>query len=82
MALNGTGEALGDKIADLIIASEASAEARQEITELWENIGKTIVDHFISNAELEVEPGISVSTTGTAAAQTGATTAKGTGKIK
>lgn len=37
---------------------------------------------FVKSAELEVNTGISVSTTGTAAAQTGTTTTKGTGILK
>jgi hypothetical protein len=82
MALDGTGASLGDKIAALIIAPDAPPEARQRIIMLWENIGETIVAHFISNTELDVNSGIAVSTTGSAAAQSGATTAKGTGKIK
>jgi hypothetical protein len=82
MALNGTGDSLGDKIAALIIAQDAPPEARQKITKLWEDIGETIVAHFISNTELDVNSGIAVSTTGSSAAQSGATTAKGTGKIK
>jgi hypothetical protein len=82
MALDGTGAALGDKIASLIIAPDAPPEARQKITSLWEDIGETIVAHFISNTNLDVDAGTAVSTTGSASAQTGATTAKGTGKIK
>ena len=37
---------------------------------------------FVKTAELEVNSGISVSTTGTASSQTGTTTAKGTGILK
>ena len=37
---------------------------------------------FVKTAELEVNQGISVSTTGTATAQTGTTTTKGTGNLK
>jgi hypothetical protein len=82
VALSGTGALLGDKIAALIIEANAPPEARQKITKLWEEIGETIVAHFISNTELDVNSGISVSTSGSATAQSGATTAKGTGKIK
>jgi hypothetical protein len=82
MALGETGSALGDKIANLIIAPDAPPEARQKIIMLWENIGEAIVSHFISNTELDVNAGISVTTTGSAMAQTGKTTEKGTGKIK
>jgi hypothetical protein len=82
MALSGTGSDLGDKIAALIIAPDAPPESRQKITALWESIGETIVAHFTSNTELDVNAGIAVSTTGNATAQSGATTAKGMGKIK
>jgi hypothetical protein len=76
MALAGTGSALGDKIAAKIIAPNADASVKADIIALWEGIGSVIVDHIIANAQ--VSPGIPVSTTGSAVAQTGATTAPGT----
>ena len=82
MALAGTGAGLGDKIAKLIISPDAPGEQRKKITELWESIGETIVAHLVSNIELDVNAVIAVSTSGTETAQTGQTTAKGTGKIK
>ena len=75
MGLAGTGAALGDKIADIITASDAPAEMKGAIKTMWESIGGVIVDHIVSNAKIEA--GIPVSTTGTAAAQTGATTGQG-----
>jgi hypothetical protein len=75
MALAGTGKALGDKIAALIIAPNADPGVKADIMALWENIGDVIVDHVIANAQ--VPPGISVSTTGGPAAQTGSTTSAG-----
>ena len=75
MALTGTGKILGKSIADIITASDAPIEAKTQITELWGKIGDAIVNHIISNAE--VAAGISVATTGSPAAQTGATTAPG-----
>lgn len=59
MALAGTGAALGDKIADLIIDPEAPAEIKNRITLLWENIGAEIVAHIVANAT--VPPGIPIS---------------------
>jgi hypothetical protein len=82
MALAGTGASLGDKIADLIISPNAPEEQRKKLIELWEGIGGVIVSHLVAQIELDVDSGIAVSTTGTETAQTGATTAKGTGKIK
>ena len=76
MALAGTGSALGDKIAALIISTEAPAEAKQKIQKLWRDIGTEIVNHLIAN--IEIKPGIPVTTAGTAASQTGATTGPGT----
>jgi hypothetical protein len=76
MALKDTGSALGDKIVALIISPAAPPAQAQAITAKWEAIGKVIVDHFIEH--IEIKAGIPVSTAGTEAAQTGATT--GTGK--
>ena len=81
MALAGTGSELGRKIAAKIIAPDAGADARAAIIALWEGIGDVIVDHVVSKTGLNVDAGIPVATTGTAAAQTGATTAPGGGKI-
>lgn len=44
-------------------------------------IAPTLVPYIQANATVTVAPGIAVSTAGTAAAQTGATTATGTGTI-
>jgi hypothetical protein len=45
-----------------------------------DKLAKIINDHILT-AVVTVNPGIAVSTTGTAAAQTGATTAPGTGSL-
>ena len=44
-------------------------------------IAKCTIAHIIANADITVAAGISVSTTGTAAAQTGSTTSTGTATI-
>jgi hypothetical protein len=79
MAMNGT--TLGDDIADLLYASDASDEAKAQVKALWEAIAGKIVDHIKTNAQITVATGIPVSTTGSPAAQTGATTATGTATI-
>jgi hypothetical protein len=48
---------------------------------LYEVMGEAIVQYIQQNAVLVVDSGIPVSTTGTAAAQSGSTTANGTGTI-
>lgn len=57
----------------------AQDTALQEAT--LKPICEAIVDYFIANTTVTVASGIAVSTTGTAAAQTGATTAPGSGTI-
>jgi hypothetical protein len=81
MAVAGTGKELGGKIAAKIIDPNADPQAKQQITALWESIGGVIVDHFVSKTGVNVSAGIPVSTTGSALAQTGATTAPGSGEI-
>lgn len=69
------GDVMGKAIAEAIVDSAATAEAKQEVIKFWQKIANEIVDHIKSNAE--VPAGISVTTSGTAAAQSGATTAPG-----
>jgi hypothetical protein len=45
------------------------------------NVFATAIDYLVANGVITIAPGIAVSTTGSAAAQTGATTASGTGSI-
>jgi hypothetical protein len=45
------------------------------IQQFWKDVSKDVVDHITDNAE--VPAGIEVATTGSAAAQTGATTSAG-----
>ncbi len=73
MAMNG--DILGKAIADAIVDSEATAEGKQKCEEIWKKIAGEIVSHIQTYAT--VPAGISVSTTGTQSAQTGATTAPG-----
>jgi hypothetical protein len=71
---------LGDKIAARITASNASDEAKAQVKALWEGIAQDFIDE-VMKADITVAQGIPVSTTGSPAAQTGATTATGTATI-
>lgn len=73
MAMNG--DTLGVAIADAIMDASASEAGKTQCREFWKKVANEIVSHIQSNAE--VPAGISVSTTGSPAAQTGATTAPG-----
>lgn len=73
MAMNG--DTLGVAIADAIMDASASEDGKTQCREFWKKVANEIVSHIQSNAE--VPAGISVSTTGTSTAQTGATTAPG-----
>jgi hypothetical protein len=79
------GQTLGDVIYNLITnappPSTDRAQLKSDINKLWQDIAQAIVAHIQQNAVVTVQPGITVTTTGTAAAQSGATTAHGTGSI-
>jgi hypothetical protein len=89
MAMNGT--LLGKEIADAITHSQASAEAKAAVLELWQKIGNAIVNHITTNAV--IPSGISVTTqvSGTASVDpathqgaivgSGAGQTSGTGKV-
>lgn len=51
------------------------------LTAMCDAIAQTTLAHLLANGVLVVDAGIPVATTGTAAAQTGATTAPGTGTL-
>ena len=59
---------------DMLTKTEASPE------EYAERLA-SLIDAFVKSGEVTVAPGISVTTTGTAAAQAGATTSVGKGTI-
>lgn len=90
MAMNGDtlGTAIGKAFYDAIPASVIccmSADAKTEMcNSLIANskiIANCVVAHIIANADITVASGISVSVSGTATAQTGATTSTGTATI-
>ena len=72
--------ALGKAIADLIVDSNAPADMKTKITKQWTDIAGAIIDE-VKKATITVAAGISVSTTGSATAQTGATTSTGSATI-
>lgn len=59
---------------DMLTKTEANTE------EYAERLA-SLIDTFVRSGEVTVDPGISVSTTGTAAAQSGTTTSVGKGTI-
>ena len=73
-------DVLGPAIANKIIASDAPADLKNQITKQWTDIAEVIINH-IKGATITVASGIPVSTTGSATAQTGATTSTGTATI-
>jgi hypothetical protein len=79
MALSG--DILAKAIVDAIIDPKASADTKAQVEGVWKKIANEIVDHIKANAEVTVAAGIAVATAGSAAAQTGATTAIGSGKV-
>ena len=66
------------RVAFVNIAGQLDNEAMDRLAEA---IATTAVQHIVANAVVTVAPGIPVATAGSAAAQTGATTAPGTGTV-
>jgi hypothetical protein len=79
------GQTLGDVIYNLIVNAPPPATDREQlkknINKLWQDIAQAIVVHIQQNAVVTVQPGIAVTTTGSATAQSGKTTTDGTGSI-
>lgn len=74
-----TGSAMGDAIATAVqgVTPPSPADAGDAyLKAYWEAVGTAIVNYITAHAQVNV--GIAVATTGTASAQTGATTAPGT----
>jgi N-acetylglucosamine kinase-like BadF-type ATPase len=59
----------------------ANAAGLDAMTDDCAAIAEAVLEHVVANATLVVAAGIPVATAGSAAAQTGATTAPGTGTI-
>lgn len=75
MALSASG------LAAAITAAQGAAEDPAIQDEANLKLATAIVNYITANAEVTVQPGIAVATTGGPAAQTGATTSPGTGTI-
>jgi hypothetical protein len=76
---SGTGlakEIYDDLVGKFDIDPSLAPNPQQSLADLANSIASVVIAHFQSNAQ--VPAGIAVATTGTAAAQTGATTAPGT----
>ncbi len=71
----------GKKIADIITDSEASAEMKAKVLQIWTDVMDAIYTDIKSDSQITVAAGIAVSTTGSSSAQSGMTTATGTATI-
>lgn len=65
----------------LSMQDNPTPETREKIQKLSKGLTSWLVD-TIKSATVVVDPGIPVSTAGTAVAQTGATTSPGTGRLQ
>ena len=79
MAMNGTQ--LGNDIADAIMHSDATDEARKAVIDLWQKIGNVIVSHIQNNARVlaGINVATNVTTTVTVATPSGPGTGSGVG---
>lgn len=69
MAMNK--DVLGKAIAKRIVDSDAPADMKKKVEDLWIEIAGEIIDHIKSNAEISVQVGDSL----------GSTISTGTGKV-
>lgn len=82
MPLTGSASVLSAALrAALLSDPETGCVDDTPLTAYCDKIASVVLAHLIANATLIVAAGIPVATTGTAAAQTGATTAPGTGTV-
>lgn len=81
MALNAS--TLGALIKSKLLADAGNSKAvdNAALTALCNCIAQACVEHIIAAAVVTIPPGVTVATTGTAAAQAGATTAPGVGTV-
>lgn len=80
MALNAS--TLGALIKSKLLAdANSKAVNNPALTALCNCIAQACVEHIVAAAVVTVPPGVAVATTGTAAAQAGATTAPGVGTV-
>jgi hypothetical protein len=86
MAVSGTDSALASKLNSDVKAKLVAATGQPMMDDtflqaLCQAIAETVINHFVQNVTLMVDAGIPVATAGSPTAQTGATTAPGTGTI-
>lgn len=67
--------------AGLLGNGDSQAVDGAQLTALCDEIAGAVVAHIVAAAVVTIPPGVAVATTGTAAAQAGATTAPGVGTI-
>lgn len=67
--------------AALLAEPDCGAVEGDALTALCNAIADAVVAHIVANAVVTIPPGVPVATTGTAAAQTGATTAPAVGGV-
>jgi hypothetical protein len=80
MALNAS--TLGALIKSKLLAdANSKAVNNAALTALCNCIAQACVEHIVAAAVVTIPPGVAVATTGTAAAQAGATTAPGVGTV-
>ena len=77
MALNSS--VLASEIETAIKQIDAENDDTRKL--ISEAIAEKVIEHIKAFAQVTIPAGVAVATTGTAAAQTGATTAPGTGTI-
>lgn len=82
MPLTGSESVLSAALrAALLSDPETGAVDDAPLTAFCDKLAAAMITHLLGNVTLVVAAGIPVATTGTAAAQAGATTAPGTGTI-
>lgn len=94
VSINGSGAASGSGLSrelyDALISvfgvspgevPQNVPAAQEQMAALANTIAQRVVAHVVANASVTVASGIPVSTTGSASAQTGTTTATGSGTI-
>lgn len=80
MALSATALAALAK-SKLLADSDSQAVDNPALAALCKAFAEATVEHIIAAAVVTIPPGVAVATAGTAAAQTGATTAPGVGTV-
>lgn len=81
MALNASTLSADIRAALLADVANTKAVDGPALTAFCDAIATTVVAHVVANAVVTIPAGVPVATAGTAAAQTGATTAPGIGTV-